>query len=163
MELTEPPPGTAVQKEEQELLDRTFFSWAEFSRFFDKWCQQRLVVFSVKSSTHVARSPWASSPPLYRLIHVLKYSYVLLVCKDVRMPNQSTAWCVILSCDPAGGGEPGGSQTASYPQIQYQGKKPLALPSTERPSRTDQGRTLTETRREIEPGDKHTHYKITHA
>ena len=111
MELTEPPPGTAVQKEEQELLDRTFFSWAEFSRFFDKWCQQRLVVFSVKSSTHVARSPWASAPPLYRLIHVLKYSYVLLVCKDVRMPNQSTAWCVSLSCDPAGGGEPGVSQT----------------------------------------------------
>ncbi|KAK7802626.1 hypothetical protein U0070_020077 [Myodes glareolus] len=109
MELTEPPPGTAVQKEEQELLDRTFFSWAEFSRFFDKWCQQRLVVFSVKSSTHVARSPWASAPPLYRLIHVLKYSYVLLVCKDVRMPNQSTAWCVSLSCDPAGGGEPGPS------------------------------------------------------
>ncbi|KAL6091549.1 hypothetical protein STEG23_024172 [Scotinomys teguina] len=98
MELTEPPPGTAVQKEEQELLDRTFFSWAEFSRFFDKWCQQRLVVFSVKSSTHVARSPWANAPPLYRLIHVLKYSYVLLVCKDVRVPNQSTAWPPQPSC-----------------------------------------------------------------
>ncbi|XP_027287109.1 uncharacterized protein ZSWIM9 isoform X3 [Cricetulus griseus] len=98
MELTEPPPDTAVQKEEQELLDRAFFSWAEFSRFFDKWCQQRLVVFSVKSSTHVARSPWASTPPLYRLIHVLKYSYVLLVCKDVRVPNQSPAWPPQPSC-----------------------------------------------------------------
>ncbi|KAL1765380.1 hypothetical protein HispidOSU_029680 [Sigmodon hispidus] len=99
MELTGPPPSdTAVQKEEQELLDRTFFSWAEFSRFFDKWCQQRLVVFSVKRSTHVARSPWANTPPLYRLIHVLKYSYVLLVCKDVRVPNQSTAWPPQPSC-----------------------------------------------------------------
>ncbi|CAH7398131.1 uncharacterized protein ZSWIM9 isoform X2 [Phodopus roborovskii] len=98
MELTEPPPGAAVQKEEQELLDRTFFSWAEFTRFFDKWCQQRLVVFSVKSSTHVTRSPWASTPPLYRLLHVLKYSYVLLVCKNVRMPNQSTAWPPQPSC-----------------------------------------------------------------
>ncbi|XP_029387988.1 uncharacterized protein ZSWIM9 isoform X1 [Mus pahari] len=98
MELTEPSPSTAVQKEEQELLDRTFFSWAEFSRFFDKWCQQRLVVFSVKSSTRVARSPWANTPPLYRLIHVLKYSYVLLVCKDVRMPNKSTAWPPQPSC-----------------------------------------------------------------
>ncbi|XP_008829213.1 uncharacterized protein ZSWIM9 isoform X1 [Nannospalax galili] len=98
MELTEPPPGTAVQKEEQELLDRAFFSWAEFSCFFDKWCQQRLVVFSVKSSTHVARSPWASTPPLYRLIHVLKYSYVLLVCKDVRMPNQPPEWPPQPSC-----------------------------------------------------------------
>nr|BAE21424.1 unnamed protein product [Mus musculus] len=117
MELTEPLPSAAVQKEEQELLDRTFFSWAEFSRFFDKWCQQRLVVFSVKSSTRVARSPWANTPPLYRLIHVLKYSYVLLVCKDVRMPNKSTAWCVSLSCDPTGGGEQGVSQTASNPQV----------------------------------------------
>lgn len=98
MELTEPLPSAAVQKEEQELLDRTFFSWAEFSRFFDKWCQQRLVVFSVKSSTRVARSPWANTPPLYRLIHVLKYSYVLLVCKDVRMPNKSTAWPPQPSC-----------------------------------------------------------------
>lgn len=92
MELTEPPPGTAAQKEEQELLDRTFFSWAEFSRFFDKWCQQRLVVFSVKRSVLVARSPWANTPPLFRLIHVLKYSYVLLVCKDTRIPNQSIVW-----------------------------------------------------------------------
>lgn len=123
MELTKPPPDTAVQKEEQELLDRTFFSWAEFSRFFDKWCQQRLVVFSVKSSTHVARSPWASAPPLYRLIHVLKYSYVLLVCKDVRMPNQSTAWCVSLSCDPAGGGEPGVTQQSFLPTDSVSGKE----------------------------------------
>nr|XP_044989848.1 uncharacterized protein ZSWIM9 isoform X2 [Jaculus jaculus] len=92
MELTEPPPSTAsVQKEEQELLEQTFFSWAEFSHFFDKWCQERLAVFSVKSSTHVSRSPWASAPPLYRLIHVLKYSYVLLVCKDLRAPTQPEA------------------------------------------------------------------------
>uniref|UniRef100_I3LZG8 DUF5575 domain-containing protein n=2 Tax=Ictidomys tridecemlineatus TaxID=43179 RepID=I3LZG8_ICTTR len=47
MELLEPQPSTAAGKEEQELLERAFFSWAEFSRFFDKWCQQRLVVFSV--------------------------------------------------------------------------------------------------------------------
>ncbi|KAG3256393.1 hypothetical protein H1C71_039462 [Ictidomys tridecemlineatus] len=98
MELLEPQPSTAAGKEEQELLERAFFSWAEFSRFFDKWCQQRLVVFSVKSSTHVARSPWASAPPLYRLIHVLKYSYVLLVCKDMRAANQPAAWPPQPSC-----------------------------------------------------------------
>ncbi|XP_051693392.1 uncharacterized protein ZSWIM9 isoform X2 [Oryctolagus cuniculus] len=88
--LPEPPPraAAAAGQEEQELLERAFFSWAEFSRFFDAWCQQRLVVFSVKSSTHVARSPWASAPPLYRLIDVLKYSYVRLVCKDMRAPGQ---------------------------------------------------------------------------
>uniref|UniRef100_A0A8C9P0H6 DUF5575 domain-containing protein n=1 Tax=Spermophilus dauricus TaxID=99837 RepID=A0A8C9P0H6_SPEDA len=98
MELLEPQPSPAAGKEEQELLERAFFSWAEFSRFFDKWCQQRLVVFSVKSSTHVARSPWASAPPLYRLIHVLKYSYVLLVCKDMRAANQPAAWPPQPSC-----------------------------------------------------------------
>ncbi|MBZ3889801.1 hypothetical protein SUZIE_204775 [Sciurus carolinensis] len=98
MELPEPHPSPAAGKEEQELLERTFFSWAEFSRFFDKWCQQRLVVFSVKSSTHVARSPWASAPPLYRLIHVLKYSYVLLVCKDMRASSQPATWPRQPSC-----------------------------------------------------------------
>jgi hypothetical protein len=104
-----------VGKEEQELLERAFFSWAEFSRFFDKWCQQRLVVFSVKSSTHVARSPWASAPPLYRLIHVLKYSYVLLVCKDVRAPNQPAARCVSLSRCPEVGGNHGVGRAATPP------------------------------------------------
>ncbi|KFO26257.1 hypothetical protein H920_12414 [Fukomys damarensis] len=98
MELSEPPPRTVVGKEEQELLKRVFFSWAEFSRFFDKWCQQRLVVFSIKNSTRVARSPWAGVPPLYRLIHVLKYSYVLLVCKDVRSSNQPAKWSSQPSC-----------------------------------------------------------------
>ncbi|XP_032469688.1 uncharacterized protein ZSWIM9 [Phocoena sinus] len=84
----EPPPGTATGQEEQELRERAFFSWAEFSRFFDAWCQQRLALFFVKSSMHLARCRWASAPPLYTLIDVLKYSYVRLVCKDVRAPSR---------------------------------------------------------------------------
>lgn len=84
----EPPPGTAAGQEEQELRERAFFSWAEFSRFFDAWCQQRLALFFVKSSMHLARCRWASAPPLYTLIDVLKYSYVRLVCKDVRAPSR---------------------------------------------------------------------------
>ncbi|XP_004381866.2 uncharacterized protein ZSWIM9 [Trichechus manatus latirostris] len=88
MERLDPPPGTAVGQEEQELRERAFFSWAEFSRFFDAWCQQRLALFFVKSSMHLARCRWASAPPLYTLIDVLKYSYVRLVCKDVRAPSR---------------------------------------------------------------------------
>uniref|UniRef100_A0A2R9BZG4 Zinc finger SWIM-type containing 9 n=1 Tax=Pan paniscus TaxID=9597 RepID=A0A2R9BZG4_PANPA len=88
MERPEPPPGTAAGQEEQELRERAFFSWAEFSRFFDAWCQQRLALFFVKSSMHLARCRWASAPPLYTLIDVLKYSYVRLVCKDVRAPSR---------------------------------------------------------------------------
>ncbi|KAM9631950.1 uncharacterized protein ZSWIM9 [Trichechus inunguis] len=88
MERLDPPPGIAVGQEEQELRERAFFSWAEFSRFFDAWCQQRLALFFVKSSMHLARCRWASAPPLYTLIDVLKYSYVRLVCKDVRAPSR---------------------------------------------------------------------------
>uniref|UniRef100_U6CTK9 Uncharacterized protein C19orf68 n=1 Tax=Neovison vison TaxID=452646 RepID=U6CTK9_NEOVI len=89
----ESPPSTAGQ-EEQELRERAFFSWAEFSRFFDAGCQQRLALFFVKSSMHLARCRWASAPPLYTLIDVLKYSYVRLVCKDVRAPSRPTVGCV---------------------------------------------------------------------
>uniref|UniRef100_A0A8C3WX55 Zinc finger SWIM-type containing 9 n=1 Tax=Catagonus wagneri TaxID=51154 RepID=A0A8C3WX55_9CETA len=84
----EPPPSTGAGQEEQELRERAFFSWAEFSRFFDAWCQQRLALFFVKSSMHLARCRWASAPPLYTLVDVLKYSYVRLVCKDVRAPSR---------------------------------------------------------------------------
>ncbi|XP_066122779.1 uncharacterized protein ZSWIM9 [Saccopteryx bilineata] len=84
----EPPPGMMVGQEEQELLERAFFSWAEFSRFFDAWCQQRLALFFVQSSMHLTRCHWARLPPLYTLIDVLKYSYVRLVCKDVRAPSR---------------------------------------------------------------------------
>ncbi|XP_019608179.2 uncharacterized protein ZSWIM9 [Rhinolophus sinicus] len=84
----EPPLGMAVGQEEQELLEQAFFSWAEFSRFFDEWCQQRLALFFVQSSMHLTRCHWARLPPLYTLIDVLKYSYVRLVCKDVRAPSR---------------------------------------------------------------------------
>ncbi|XP_060029271.1 uncharacterized protein ZSWIM9 isoform X2 [Erinaceus europaeus] len=90
MELPEPPPCSTAGQEEQELRERAFFSWAEFSRFFDAWCQQRLALFFVKSSMHLARCRWASTPPLYTLIDVFKYSYVRLVCKDVRAPIRPT-------------------------------------------------------------------------
>ncbi|XP_051845809.1 uncharacterized protein ZSWIM9 [Antechinus flavipes] len=77
--------ATAAQ-EERELQDREFFSWAEFSRFFDAWCQQHRALFFVKSSMHLAKCRWALDTQLHALIDVLKYSYVRLVCKDVRAP-----------------------------------------------------------------------------
>ncbi|XP_076987419.1 uncharacterized protein ZSWIM9 [Tamandua tetradactyla] len=88
MERLEPPPGSVAGQEEQELRERAFFSWAEFSRFFDAWCLQRRALFFVKSSMHLARCRWAGAPPLYTLIDVLKYSYVRLVCKDLRAPSR---------------------------------------------------------------------------
>ncbi|CAK6437276.1 unnamed protein product [Pipistrellus nathusii] len=87
----EPLRGAAVgqqEQEEQELLARAFFSWAEFSRFFDAWCQQRRALFFVQSSMHLTRCHWARLPPLHALIDELKYSYVRLVCKDVRAPSR---------------------------------------------------------------------------
>ncbi|XP_006868478.1 PREDICTED: uncharacterized protein C19orf68 homolog [Chrysochloris asiatica] len=88
MDRPEPPACTAVGQEERELREQAFFSWAEFSCFFDAWCQRRLALFFVKSSMHLARCHWASAPSLYSLIDVLKYSYVRLVCKDVRAPSR---------------------------------------------------------------------------
>ncbi|XP_072463330.1 uncharacterized protein [Notamacropus eugenii] len=76
----------AGAQEERELQDREFFSWAEFSRFFDAWCQQHRALFFVKNSMHLTKCRWALDTPLRALIDVLKYRYVRLVCKDVRAP-----------------------------------------------------------------------------
>lgn len=129
MERPEPPPGTAAGQEEQELRERAFFSWAEFSRFFDAWCQQRLALFFVKSSMHLARCRWASAPPLYTLIDVLKYSYVRLVCKDVRAPSRPAVGCVNLSTVLLGGrGAPGvgggGRRAENTPPRDAEGERP---------------------------------------
>ncbi|KAM6223230.1 LOW QUALITY PROTEIN: uncharacterized protein ZSWIM9 [Rhynchocyon petersi] len=78
MEQPEPAPSTAMGQEKQDLLERAFFFGAEFSCFFDVWCQQQLALF-LKSSMHLM---------LYALINVLKYSYMRLVCKDVCAPSR---------------------------------------------------------------------------
>uniref|UniRef100_A0A4X2L8Y7 Zinc finger SWIM-type containing 9 n=1 Tax=Vombatus ursinus TaxID=29139 RepID=A0A4X2L8Y7_VOMUR len=91
-----PPPAGAQQ--ERELQDREFFSWAEFSRFFDAWCQRHRALFFVKSSMHLAKCRWALDTPLHTLIDVLKYSYVRLVCKDVRAPSWLTHWSPQPGC-----------------------------------------------------------------
>ncbi|XP_038607937.1 uncharacterized protein ZSWIM9 [Tachyglossus aculeatus] len=75
--------------EERELQEREFFSWEEFSGFFDAWCEQRKVLFFVKNSVPLAKCKWASGPPLPSVVDALKYSSVRLVCKDVRGPGKA--------------------------------------------------------------------------
>ncbi|XP_028928732.1 uncharacterized protein ZSWIM9 [Ornithorhynchus anatinus] len=75
--------------EERELQEREFFSWEEFSGFFDAWCEQRKVLFFVKNSVPLSKCKWAAAPPLPAVVDALKYSSVRLVCKDVRGPAKA--------------------------------------------------------------------------
>ncbi|XP_074926607.1 uncharacterized protein ZSWIM9 [Chelonoidis abingdonii] len=77
--------------EEDELQEKEFFSWEEFSAFFDAWCERRKVLFFVKNSVPLSKCKWATAPPRPDVVEALKYSSVRLVCKDFRgssKPNQ---------------------------------------------------------------------------
>ncbi|XP_043357605.1 uncharacterized protein ZSWIM9 [Dermochelys coriacea] len=70
--------------EEDELQEKEFFSWEEFSAFFDAWCERRKVLFFVKNSVPLSKCKWATAPPRPDVVEALKYSSVRLVCKDFR-------------------------------------------------------------------------------
>ncbi|XP_065427898.1 uncharacterized protein ZSWIM9 [Chrysemys picta bellii] len=70
--------------EEDELQEKEFFSWEEFSAFFDAWCERRKVLFFVKNSVPLSKCKWATVPPRPDVVEALKYSSVRLVCKDFR-------------------------------------------------------------------------------
>ncbi|CAM5172987.1 unnamed protein product [Eretmochelys imbricata] len=76
----QPPRGM----EEDELQEKEFFSWEEFSAFFDAWCERRKVLFFVKNSVPLSKCKWATVPPRPDVVEALKYSSVRLVCKDFR-------------------------------------------------------------------------------
>ncbi|CAM5130320.1 unnamed protein product [Natator depressus] len=76
----QPPRGM----EEDELQEKEFFSWEEFSAFFDAWCERRKVLFFVKNSVPLSKCKWATAPPRPDVVEALKYSSVRLVCKDFR-------------------------------------------------------------------------------
>ncbi|CAM4620382.1 unnamed protein product [Lepidochelys kempii] len=76
----QPPHGM----EEDELQEKEFFSWEEFSAFFDAWCERRKVLFFVKNSVPLSKCKWATAPPRPDVVEALKYSSVRLVCKDFR-------------------------------------------------------------------------------
>ncbi|XP_029769074.1 uncharacterized protein LOC112113561 [Terrapene carolina triunguis] len=78
--LAQPPRGM----EEDELQEKEFFSWEEFSAFFDAWCERRKVLFFVKNSVPLSKCKWATVPPRPDVVEALKYSSVRLVCKDFR-------------------------------------------------------------------------------
>ncbi|XP_074794062.1 uncharacterized protein ZSWIM9 [Natator depressus] len=79
-EQAQPPRGM----EEDELQEKEFFSWEEFSAFFDAWCERRKVLFFVKNSVPLSKCKWATAPPRPDVVEALKYSSVRLVCKDFR-------------------------------------------------------------------------------
>ncbi|XP_067413334.1 uncharacterized protein ZSWIM9 [Emydura macquarii macquarii] len=83
-ERAQPPRGM----EEDELQEKEFFSWEEFSIFFDAWCERRKVLFFVKNSVPLSKCKWATAPPQPDVVEALKYSSVRLVCKDFRSSSK---------------------------------------------------------------------------
>ncbi|XP_029440252.1 uncharacterized protein ZSWIM9 [Rhinatrema bivittatum] len=73
---------SSTMMDERELHGKEFFSWEEFSLFFDSWCEQRKVLFFVKNSLPLSKCKWACDPPRPEVVDALKYSSVRLVCKD---------------------------------------------------------------------------------
>ncbi|XP_074872828.1 uncharacterized protein ZSWIM9 [Carettochelys insculpta] len=80
VEQAQPPD----KMEDDELQEKEFFSWEEFSAFFDAWCEHRKVLFFVKNSVPLSKCKWATAPPQPDVVEALKYSSVRLVCKDFR-------------------------------------------------------------------------------
>uniref|UniRef100_A0A8D0HI44 Zinc finger SWIM-type containing 9 n=1 Tax=Sphenodon punctatus TaxID=8508 RepID=A0A8D0HI44_SPHPU len=70
--------------EVNELQKKEFFSWEQFSMFFDAWCEQHKVLFIVKNSVSLSKCKWATAPPQPSVVDALKYSSVRLGCKGVR-------------------------------------------------------------------------------
>ncbi|XP_029441277.1 uncharacterized protein ZSWIM9-like [Rhinatrema bivittatum] len=76
---------SSTTMDERELHGKEFFSWEEFSLFFDSWREQRKALFFMKKSMPLSKCKWASEPPRPEVVDALKYRSVRLVCKEVRV------------------------------------------------------------------------------
>ncbi|KAM4651655.1 uncharacterized protein ZSWIM9-like [Discoglossus pictus] len=69
-------------KEEMELMRKQFFSWKEFSDFFDDWCEQTKSIFLLRHALPIIKCQWLDLKP--ELVASLKFSKVRLLCKSGR-------------------------------------------------------------------------------
>ncbi|XP_030053568.1 uncharacterized protein ZSWIM9 isoform X2 [Microcaecilia unicolor] len=76
---------SSTMMDEKELYGKEFFSWEEFSLFFDSWREQRKALFFMKKSMPLSKCKWAGEPPRPEVVDTLKYRFVRLVCKEVRV------------------------------------------------------------------------------
>nr|XP_033816602.1 uncharacterized protein ZSWIM9-like [Geotrypetes seraphini] len=76
---------SSTMMDEKELYGKEFFSWEEFSLFFDSWREQRKALFFMKTSMPLSKCKWAGLPPRPEVVDALKYRSVRFVCKEVRV------------------------------------------------------------------------------
>uniref|UniRef100_A0A6I8SK81 Zinc finger SWIM-type containing 9 n=2 Tax=Xenopus tropicalis TaxID=8364 RepID=A0A6I8SK81_XENTR len=67
-----------------DLLGKEFFSWEEFSNFFDAWCEQTNGLFYIKNFILLSKSKFGSDPVDPQAVETLKYSSVRLGCKNIK-------------------------------------------------------------------------------
>ncbi|KAG8434287.1 hypothetical protein GDO86_012603 [Hymenochirus boettgeri] len=78
--------------EEINLPVKEFFSWEEFSNFFDEWCEQTTSLFYKKKYILLNKARWGSIQVDPEVAHSLKYSTVRLACKNIKIKG-------ILKCN----------------------------------------------------------------
>ncbi|XP_029441128.1 uncharacterized protein ZSWIM9-like [Rhinatrema bivittatum] len=74
--------------DERELHGKEFFSWEEFSLFFDSWREQTQSLFCTMTSIPLSKCKWASEPPRPEVADALKYKYIMLVCKEISVSTK---------------------------------------------------------------------------
>ncbi|MEE6483312.1 hypothetical protein FKM82_013506 [Ascaphus truei] len=67
---------------EKELMWKEFFSWEEFSDFFDDWCEQKKSLFLMRNSVPIIKCKWLDLQP--EVVAALKFNTVRLLCKSGR-------------------------------------------------------------------------------
>nr|XP_033816603.1 uncharacterized protein ZSWIM9-like [Geotrypetes seraphini] len=70
--------------DEKELRGKEFFSWEEFSLFFDSWREQTKSLFCIFQSKSLSKCKWNCEPPRPEVVDVLKYRYIMFSCKEMR-------------------------------------------------------------------------------
>ncbi|XP_069056605.1 uncharacterized protein ZSWIM9-like [Pleurodeles waltl] len=68
--------------EEDDLLGKEFFSWEEFCRVFDTWCERKNTLFYIQNATPLGKCEWRTTPPQPEVVDALHYSSVHLLCKE---------------------------------------------------------------------------------
>ncbi|XP_029440254.1 uncharacterized protein ZSWIM9-like [Rhinatrema bivittatum] len=68
--------------DDNELQGNEFFSWEEFSLFYDSWCEQTQSLLYMAACKPLSKWKWISEPPRPEVVDALKYKYIMLVCKE---------------------------------------------------------------------------------
>ncbi|OCT70732.1 hypothetical protein XELAEV_18037657mg [Xenopus laevis] len=69
--------------DEADLLGKEFFSWEDFSIFFDDWCEQKNGLFFIEKFVLLSKSKFGSDPVEPQMVETLQYNSVRLSCRNI--------------------------------------------------------------------------------